>query len=157
MRLTRRRAQPARRSNGDGDIASARFPIAITSRSQTPLHVTLVISGANLSSPTTKALVLSHGTTAFIVRRDDTHLRRFEPAAPAAFANRRLVLAGAEFTIRSTAISGVAIGLTAGAGAFLLIWWLRSAFRRRRRRAGENIQDHGQHDPASGAVPEPAS
>jgi len=136
--------------------ASARIPIAITSRSKTPVHVTLVISGANLTSPTTKALVLNHGTTAFIVRvttrtsgDSSLQLQLLSPTGG-------LVLTGAEFTIRSTAISGVAIGLTAGAGAFLLIWWLRSAFRRRRRRAGENIQDQG-HRPASGAIPEPAS
>ena len=136
--------------------ASARIPIAITSRSKTPVHATLVISGANLSSPTTKALVLSHGTTAFIVRvttrtsgDSSLQLQLISPTGG-------LVLTGAEFTIRSTAISGVAIGLTAGAGAFLLIWWLRSAFRRRRRRTGEGLQDQG-HRPAPGAIPEPAS
>ena len=50
------------------------------------------------------------------------------------------MLAHQQFTIRSTAISGVAIGLTVGAGAFLLVWWLRSALRRGRRRAGKHVR-----------------
>jgi Flp pilus assembly protein TadB len=46
-----------------------------------------------------------------------------------------LQLSRADLTIRSTAISGVAIGLTVGAAAFLFFWWFRSASRRRRRHA----------------------
>jgi hypothetical protein len=67
-----------------------------------------------------------------------------------------LQLANAEFTIRSTAISGVAIVLTAGAGAFLLFWWFRSASRRRRRHAARRGRSR-QREPMSGTVTEPAS
>lgn len=136
--------------------SSARFPIAITSTSRTPLHVILLVSGPNLTSLTEVPVVLNHGTTSLIVRvgtrtsGDSTlELQLLSPGG-------QLQLASAEFTIRSTAISGVAIALTAGAGAFLLFWWFRSAARRRRRRAAGRT--HGQHrEPTSGAVAEPAT
>ncbi len=45
-------------------------------------------------------------------------------------------LASGNLTIRSTAISGVAVALTVGAGLFLVVWWARSVLKRRR---------HGKH------------
>lgn len=135
--------------------SSARFPIAITSTSRTPLHVILLVSGPNLTSSTDVPVVLKRGTTSLIVRvgtrtsGDSTlQLRLVSPAG-------LLELANAEFTIRSTAISGVAIALTAGAGAFLFYWWFRSASRRRRRHAARRRRN--QHrEPTSGTVPEPS-
>ncbi len=41
-----------------------------------------------------------------------------------------------EYTVRSTAISGVGFVLSIGAAAFLLLWWARHWTRDRRRRAG---------------------
>ena len=136
--------------------SSARFPIAITSTSKTPLHVVLVVSGPNLTSLTDVPVVLNHGTTSLIVRvgtrtSGDSSLQ-LQLVSPVG----RLQLASAEFTIRSTAISGVAIALTAGAGAFLLFWWFRSASRRRRRHAARRT--HQQHqEPTSGTIAEPAT
>lgn len=46
----------------------------------------------------------------------------------------RLVVAQARFTVRSTAASGVGIGLSVGAGAILLMWWARHLVRGRRNR-----------------------
>ncbi len=135
--------------------SSARFPIAITSTSRTPLQVVLVVSGANLTSTTNVEVVLKHGTTSLIVRvgtrtSGDSNLQ-LQLVSPIG----RLDLANAEFTIRSTAISGVAIALTAGAGAFLLYWWFRSASRRRRRHAAR--RGRSRHpEPTSGTVREPA-
>ena len=133
--------------------SSARLPIAITSGSGTPLQVILAVSGANLTSSTAMKVVLRRGTTSFIVHvgtrtsgDSNLELQLFSPTG-------RLELAHAQFTIRSTAISGVAIALTASAGAFLLFWWFRSASRRRRRHAAR----HGRSpniDPTSGAVPD---
>jgi hypothetical protein len=136
--------------------SSARFPIAITSGSRTPLQVILAVSGANLTSSTDMKVVLKRGTTSFIVRvgtrtSGDSNLQ-LQLLSPAG----RLELAHAQFTIRSTAISGVAIALTAGAGAFLLFWWFRSASRRRRRHAARRGRNP-HHELASGAVPDPAS
>lgn len=136
--------------------SSARFPIAVSSSSSTPLHVVLVISGPKLTSPSSTPLVLDRGTTAFIVRvttrtSGDSNLQ-LELLSPTG----GFVLVRREFTLRSTAISGVAIGLTAGAGAFLLVWWLRSALRRGRRRSGKHARGE-RREPATEPVPEPAS
>jgi hypothetical protein len=43
-----------------------------------------------------------------------------------------LVLASTRFTVRSTAVSGVGIGLSVGAGLFLLAWWGRHLVKGRR-------------------------
>ena len=136
--------------------SSARFPITVTSKSPATLHVVLSISGPKLSSPTTTRLVLHRGTTGFIVRvttrtsgDSNVQLELLSPTGG-------VVLAHQQSTIRSTAISGVAIGLTVGAGAFLLAWWLRSALRRGRRRAGKHVRVRT-HEPGTGSVPEPAS
>jgi hypothetical protein len=136
--------------------SSARLPIAITSAARTPLHVILLVSGPNLTSSTDVPVVLKHGTTSFIVRvgtrtSGDSTLQ-LQLVSPGGL----LQLASAEFTIRSTAISGVAIFLTAGAGAFLLFWWFRSASRRRGRHAARRGRSH-QHEPTSDTVAEPAS
>ena len=45
-----------------------------------------------------------------------------------------LVLASTRFTVRSTAASGVGVGLSIGAGVFLLFWWGRHLLRGRRAR-----------------------
>ncbi len=136
--------------------SSARVPIAITSTSRTPIHVILLVSGPNLTTSTDVPVLLKHGTTSFIVRvgtrtsGDSTlQLRLVSPAG-------LIELANAEFTIRSTAISGVAIALTVAAAAFLLSWWVRSASRRRRRHTARHSRNKPQ-EPTSGTVPEPAS
>jgi hypothetical protein len=136
--------------------SSARVPIAITSTSRTPIHVILLVSGPNLTTSTDVPVLLKHGTTSFIVRvgtrtsGDSTlQLRLVSPAG-------LIELANAEFTIRSTAISGVAIALTVAAAAFLLFWWVRSASRRRRRHTARHSRNKPQ-EPTSGTVPEPAS
>jgi hypothetical protein len=45
-----------------------------------------------------------------------------------------LVLGRARYTVRSTAASGVGIGLSIGAGAVLVLWWARNLARGRRNR-----------------------
>jgi len=114
------------------------------------------MSGTALRSPTTTPLVLQHGTKGFIVGvntrisgESSLQLQLLSPTG-------RFQLARSELTLRSTAISGVAIGLTAGAGAFLVIWWIRSASRRRRRRVGRHARST-RRETTSPAVPEPAS
>ena len=115
--------------------SSARFPIAITSSSKSPVHAVLVISGPDLTSTRVLDIVLKRGTTSFIVRvhtrtSGDSSLQ-LQLLSP----DGHVELARVELTIRSTAISSVAIALSLGAVAFLLFWWFRSASRRRRRKA----------------------
>jgi hypothetical protein len=134
---------------------SARFPIAITSNSKTPLHAILLISGPDLTASAELPVVLRRGTTSLIIRvhtrtsgDSSLQLEVFSPLG-------HLQLAHVELTIRSTAISGVAIALTVGAAAVLFFWWVRSASRRRRRHAKHAAGKP--HEPASETVQEPAS
>jgi len=134
--------------------SSARFPIAITSSSKSPVHAVLVISGPDLTASRILDVVLRHGTTSFIVRvrtrtSGDSSLQ-LQLLSP----DGRVELARVELTIRSTAISSVAIALSLGAVAFLLFWWLRSASRRRRRKA-KHLSDQ-QRKPSPEVVQEPA-
>jgi hypothetical protein len=114
--------------------SSAKFPVAIASASKTPVHAVLTVSGANLAASVRVPVVLARGTTTVIVRvrtrtLGDSSLQ-LELVSPVG----HLGLANGEFTLRCTAFSDVAIALTAGAGAFLVFWWVQSASRRRRRR-----------------------
>ena len=135
--------------------SSARFPIAITSGATTSLQVILKVSGPNLTSTREVKVALRRGTTSLIVhvgtRTSGDSSVQLELLSPVG----RLELTHAQFTIRSTAISGVAIALTAGAGAFLLFWWFRSASRRHRRHAARRAGNR-RHEPATGAVSDPA-
>jgi hypothetical protein len=135
--------------------SSARFPIAITSSSKSPVHAVLVISGPDLASSRSLGVVLKRGTTSFIVRvrtrtsgESSLQLQLLSPSG-------RVELARVELTIRSTAISSVAIALSLGAVAFLLFWWFRSASRRRRRKA-KHVTGR-LREPSSESVQEPAS
>lgn len=122
---------------------SARIPISITSTSSLPTHVVLKISSPDLTLPyplQSIPLVVARGVNVQTVTVDaptsgdsTLDLQLWSPSG-------RTLLASGQLTIRSTVISSVAIGLTIGAGAFLLIWWGRSVFRRGRKRAGKHAK-----------------
>jgi hypothetical protein len=46
----------------------------------------------------------------------------------------QVIIDESQYTIRSTAVSGVGLLLTAGAGGFLALWWGRHLLRHRSRR-----------------------
>jgi len=46
-----------------------------------------------------------------------------------------VVLQKSEITVRSTATSSVGLGLSIGAIAFLVVWWIRSTIKARRKKA----------------------
>ena len=124
---------------------SARVPISVTSSAPGPVHVLLTISSPDLTvPPDVRAIpmVLTHGVNVTII-----HLN----APPSGDSTLELqlrspsgatLLASGALTLRSTQISGVAIALTIGAAAFLLIWWGRSVLRRGRKRAGKHAKRH---------------
>ena len=72
--------------------SSARFPIAITSGSETPVHVILAISGPDLSSSSAIPRRAQARHDELHRPRAHTHLGRFEPAAAAPLADGRLEL-----------------------------------------------------------------
>lgn len=56
-----------------------------------------------------------------------------------------IVLAESRYSVRSTAVSGVGIVLTAGAAGFLALWWGRHIWRSRRDRADADVTDPSVH------------
>lgn len=124
---------------------SARIPISISSRANTPLSVDLRLSScpparaglgcraANLTfGKAVRSFTLAPGNSTTEVEVSARSSGDF-PFYLELTTSTGVVLSSSQLTLRSTAISGVAIGLTVAAGAFLLLWWARSALRRRLR------------------------
>lgn len=126
---------------------SARVPISVYSSAPTPLRVELVVASGDLSfkrhdyvfelrpKNNTKEISLSARTAGDFPL--ELEVRTVEGDFP---------LASGRLLIRSTAISGVAVALTAGAAVFLLAWWGRSVLRRKK---GHHVrQDRPRRRPA---------
>lgn len=115
---------------------SAKIPISISSTSRAPLRVDLIVSspGDELSfERTVFPMTLRPSNNTIEIRVKARSAGDFRLALRVRTTEEDYTLARGELVIRSTAISGVAVGLTVGAAAFLVIWWARSAFRRRRK------------------------
>ena len=126
--------------------STAKVPIVVASTSPTPLHLVLELSSASLTFPgsnRSQPVVLHRGNNVTVVRISAPTSGQFPLRVQLVSPSGHVVLASARFLIRSTAISGVAIGLTAGAGAVLLIWWARSVRRRRRARSSKGLHARG--------------
>ncbi|MGH8932241.1 MAG: DUF6049 family protein [Egibacteraceae bacterium] len=116
-------------------IDDQQMPVTITSQAAMPLRVQVRME----ASP----IVFEEGNTQVVVLRPETTttltfpVRVITPGGT--FATRVFVedplgarlLAQGAIQVRSAAYSIVALLLTAGAGLFLLVWWLYEVFRRR--------------------------
>lgn len=112
---------------------SAKIPISIYSRAPTPLHIDLVLSSVALTfQHRYNPILLQPGNNAIEIPISARTSGDFTLSLTASTMPGAFTLTSGKLTIRSTAISGVAVALTAGAGAFLLVWWARSAVKRRR-------------------------
>jgi hypothetical protein len=144
--------------------SAGQVPLTITSRAGFPLHVVLALSNPQLALrfphgerlPATGTLVLSRGNTSELIsvasRTSGDFSLRIEVVSPTGAA----MLAQGDITIRSTALSGVAISLSVGALLLLIIWWVRSSRRHRRdardaARADEGEEAAGRGAPGHGA------
>jgi hypothetical protein len=115
---------------------AGRIPITIESHAPYPVRGVITVSSDKLT--------FDHGSSRLITldQRDTTEYFDVRTHSPGDFPlevallspKGNLVLLRGRFTIRSTAASAVAIGLTVGAGAFLILWWGRSLLRSRRAR-----------------------
>ena len=115
---------------------TGRIPITIESHAPYPVRGVITVSSDKLT--------FDHGASRLITldQRDTTEYFDVRTRSPGDFPLQvallspkgDLVLLRGRFTIRSTAASAVAIGLTVGAGAFLILWWGRSLLRSRRAR-----------------------
>lgn len=114
----------------------AQFPLPITSTLDQPVTVVISLEASDrLSFPETsiETTLEDERTTVQIPVRTratgDTPLR-ITVRTP----DGRVILDESQYTVRSTAVSGVGLLLTAGAGGFLALWWGRYLFRQRSRR-----------------------
>lgn len=112
------------------------IPVTILSRAPYPVHLLLEVESEKLEFPKGASrgvsLARRNTTERFSVRARTSGtfplgLRLVSP-------DGTMVLGRSRFTVRSTAASGVGILLSAGAGAFLMLWWVRHHARGRRNR-----------------------
>jgi hypothetical protein len=113
-----------------GDI-----PITVLSDAPYPLHVLLVIERTDklrftvpeMPPLTRRATIVPLGVEA---RTSGAFPLKVSIESPA----EGMTISQTHFTVRSTAASGVGIVLSAGAGLFLLVWWVRNLRHGRRAR-----------------------
>jgi hypothetical protein len=112
------------------------IPITVRSTANYPARVLLEVASDRLKFP--------GGSTRMIrlTRHDTTERFTVQSLGSGAFPLRillkspdgKVLLSQTRLTIRSTNASGVGIGLSIGAGVFLLLWWYRHGVQRRRAR-----------------------
>ncbi len=123
----------------------ARFPLPITSSLAEPVRVVITFEASDrLAFPQERieATLTDDRTVVQIPVRTratgDTPLR-ITIRTP----DERVILAESRYTVRSTAVSGVGLLLTVGAGGFLALWWGRHWLRTRRQGRHHRTAHHG--------------
>lgn len=112
------------------------IPVTILSRAPYPVNLKLEVESEKLEFPKGASrdvsLARRNTTERFSVRArtSGTFPLRMRLVSP----DGTMLLGRSRFTVRSTAASGVGILLSAGAGIFLLLWWVRHHARGRRNR-----------------------
>ena len=112
------------------------IPVTILTRTDYPVRVQVQVASDKLEFPGGAVRDLD------LDRRNTTERFSVQARASGTFPLRvnlvspdgALVLGRSRLTVRSTASSGVGVVLSAGAGAFLLLWWGRQQVRGRRNR-----------------------
>lgn len=112
------------------------IPITVSSRTGYPARVAVQLSSSKLLFPDGANAVLE------LTRQNNTRRFTVQARTSGSFPLRvrvtspdgELLIAERQVFVRSSAASGVGIFLSAGAAAFLAVWWARHAFGRRRAR-----------------------
>jgi hypothetical protein len=116
----------------------AKIPISIVSNAHGPLLAELSVSSPDLGFP--------HGHTWPVTLLPRTNIVTIDltaresgdfPLTVTLAARTGFVVQSGNITIRSTAISGVAVALSVGAAVFLVLWWSRSILTKRRKKHKE--------------------
>ncbi|MGH9170623.1 MAG: DUF6049 family protein [Acidimicrobiales bacterium] len=128
----------------------ATIPISILSTSPVPIVARLSVSALDLGFPKGRSWDITIAPRTNIVKIAVSARTAGTFSLVLTLSSKTgYVMQSGDVTIQSTAISGVAVGLSAAAGLFLLVWWLRSIIQRRRKRH----RDRGAAL-AAGAMPE---
>ncbi|HEV2362156.1 MAG TPA: DUF6049 family protein, partial [Acidimicrobiales bacterium] len=138
--------------------STGEVPVTIDSRSKTPLHVILALSnpalGLRFPKGTEFPITLLKGSTVTSIevgsRTSGVFALRIELLTPSG----HLLLGHGDITVRSTVLSGLAIGLSAGALLLLVVWWIRSGRRRRRERTAPRDPGGPEGQDGTGNTPE---
>jgi len=133
---------------------SGDVPLTIENRLDYPVDVQVVLSSAKLEFPegNTRTVTLPPATpTQVDVPVEAKASGAFPVDVTVRSPDGALVLGTARYDVRSTAISGVGLLLSIGAGAFLLLWWARHFRNIRRDRRLVSTATH----PSMREVPRP--
>ena len=112
------------------------IPVTILSRARYPVRLRVQVSSDKLVFPSGADRGIE------LARRNTTERFEVQARTSGAFPLRvnlvspdgGLLVGQSQFTVRSTAASGVGVVLSAGAGGFLVVWWVRHRARARRNR-----------------------
>jgi hypothetical protein len=113
----------------------AKIPISIISNARVPLLAELSVTSPDLGFPhghtfAVKLYPRTNIVTIDLTARDSGDF----PLMVTLAARTGFVVQHGDITIRSTAISGVAVALSVGAAVFLVLWWLRSILSKQRKK-----------------------
>jgi hypothetical protein len=123
-------ARSVRLTARKGDI-----PITVLSDAPYPLHVVLVVDRSDKLRFTTPEMPpLSRRATVVPLGVEARTSGSFPLKVAIESPSEGLTISQTHFTVRSTAASGVGIVLSAGAGLFLIVWWVRNLRHGRRAR-----------------------
>jgi hypothetical protein len=115
--------------------SSGQVPLNLENRLSVPVTVRIVMNSAKLDFPEGRTIdteLAPNASTPVSLQVETKASGAFPLDVTILSADGTLPVASTEYTVRSTAISGIGLALSIGAGLFLLIWWARH-FRTARR------------------------
>jgi hypothetical protein len=117
------------------------LPITVLSGADYPMRVVLRVTSDKLAFPNShstgsavQSVELHHGNNRVLFTVQARTAGSFPLRISLVSADGQLVMGSTNFTVQSTALSGVGLFLSIGAGLFLAGWWGRHALRGRRAR-----------------------
>jgi Family of unknown function (DUF6049) len=122
----------------------AAIPVTVLSAAPYPVHVVVTLASDKFSFPdgNTRELTLNRPTTSVrVTAQARTSGDRLPIDVTLHTPDGQLLIAHTVLTVQSTAISFVGVALTVLAGAVLVVWWIRTWRRSRRRRPRAQTQD----------------
>jgi len=137
---------------------SSTIPVNLTNNTEQNLQVRVELDSDQLEFPDGDVLTptLVPGTTHLDVRVRTRTSGAFTLDITVSTPDDTIVLDRSTFDIRSTAISGVGLLLSVGAGLFLAVWWGRHWFRTRRARRHASTEPPVPEGVGPDRAPEPA-